>query len=114
MHQEIAKRAGIPPSRQYDHRDRNGLNNTRGNIRPSNHQLNMANSKKSVGKSSKHKGVIWNKARKKWHAQIGFNGDNIYLGLFDNEDDAGEAYVVAAIQLFGEFAFGGDSPVPTG
>jgi hypothetical protein len=42
--------------------------------------------------SSKYKGVCWCKHYNKWRAQIYKNGKNIFLGKFDNEEDANNAY----------------------
>jgi hypothetical protein len=42
--------------------------------------------------SSKYRGVSWNKAKKKWAAQITKEGKLIYLGLFDIEEQASLAY----------------------
>lgn len=104
MHREIARRARLKKSKEYDHRDRNGLNNTRENIRPCTRSQNVANRTKSSGKSSKYKGVSWGKKNHKWDARIRCNGKQFCLGLFENEEDAAQAYAVAAVRLFGEFA----------
>jgi hypothetical protein len=41
------------------------------------------------------KGYYWNKKAKKWHTQIKLNSKQIYLGLFDEEEDARQAYLNA-------------------
>ena len=41
------------------------------------------------------KGYYYNKQRKKYEAQIHLNGKKIYLGLFENEQDAEKAYLDA-------------------
>ncbi|KKK47687.1 hypothetical protein LCGC14_3152670, partial [marine sediment metagenome] len=52
---------------QVDHKDRNGLNNQRNNLRPATQTLNLANVEKRKGVwTSKYKGVCWNKCSKKW------------------------------------------------
>jgi hypothetical protein len=89
---------------EVDHYDMNGLNNQRYNIRLCTGQQNRMNQKSRQGTSSKFKGVAWNKARKKWHARIGFNGEKKHLGLFISETEAALAYNKAATELFGEFA----------
>jgi TATA-box binding protein (TBP) (component of TFIID and TFIIIB) len=58
------------------------------------------NSYKTQGKySSKFKGVYFNKPSKKWIAAIYKNGKNNYLGCFEDEKDASEAYQSALLTL---------------
>jgi hypothetical protein len=44
------------------------------------------------GRSSRHRGVCWDKRRKKWRAEIRIDGKSKSLGSFVDEDDAGRAY----------------------
>jgi hypothetical protein len=46
---------------------------------------------------TKAKGFTWNKQHNKWHAQIRLNGKLKYLGLFNNEEDAHQAYLDAKL-----------------
>lgn len=87
-----------------DHKDGNGLNNTRGNLRICSETQNHQNAKKRCGCSSQYKGVSWHKGESKWHARITVNGNRISLGYFIHEHLAAEAYNWAAIKYFGEFA----------
>ena len=76
-----------------DHIDTNSFNNKIENLRELNTSKNARNSHKIKKKtSSKYKGVCWNKKRKKWQANLTINYKIIFLGYFDNEDDAGQAY----------------------
>ena len=94
-----------PAGVEIDHRNHNGLDNRRCNIRLCSHGENGQNSKKQDGPTtSVYKGVYWQKAAHKWHAQIGYDRKLIYLGLFAYEADAALAYNAAASRLHGEFA----------
>ncbi len=86
-----------------DHQDRNGLNNQKSNFRPANDSQNQANRHKSIGTSSRFKGVTRSR-NKKWQAYITANQKFIYLGVFAEEADAAMAYNLAAVEHFGEFA----------
>lgn len=69
-----------------DHIDGNPENNNISNLRVVTHQQNQWNQKKA-------KGYYFNKARNKWTAQIVANGKSFYLGDFDNEQEARDAYL---------------------
>jgi hypothetical protein len=43
----------------------------------------------------KAKGYHWNKSAKKWHSQIVLNRNKIYLGCFNTEEEARQAYLNA-------------------
>lgn len=87
-----------------DHRDGNGLNCTRGNMRYATYSQNGLNRGKSVDNTSGYKGVSFNKARGKWQVRISINGTETHIGLFDNVEDAARAYDRAALEFHGEFA----------
>lgn len=106
MHREIMK---FPLSR-IDHKDRNGLNNQKDNLRKCTHAQNMRNRRKKSGCSSQFKGVTWCKELQKWKGKITFDGKIIHIGYFDNEIDAALAYNVKAIELFGQFALLNEIP----
>jgi hypothetical protein len=48
-----------------------------------------AATKATSGKTSRHRGVHWSIEMGQWHAQVRHGSAPIYLGLFDEEDDAG-------------------------
>jgi len=99
MHKEILHSRG-----QVDHRDRDGLNNRRGNLRGATHSQQQANSRKREGCTSPFKGVTWDAARGKWRAQIKVFGKGRIIGRFATEEEAAMAYDSAALEQFGEFA----------
>lgn len=93
-----------PPGILVDHKDGDGLNNRKKNLRLCTHAQNMMN-RKGTGKTSKYKGVSWDKQDKKWLAAIKKDGQKIVLGRFDEEDEAAIAYNEAAKDLHGEFGW---------
>lgn len=95
---------GALPGQQVDHRDGNGLNNTRSNLRITTNSQNAANRRKQAG-SSAFKGVRLVQSRvRPWYAAIKKDGRRTHLGCFLSEVDAAHAYDTAARLLFGEFA----------
>jgi len=87
-----------------DHRNGDGLNNTRDNLRVCNNKQNLRNQKKHKDNKSGYKGVCWLKNANKWHSQIVFNRQRIHLGLFTCPIEAAKAYNTAAVKYFGQFA----------
>lgn len=105
MHREIAERAGIELSCfGGDHRDSNGLNNQRSNLRPASQQENNRNCRKRIGASSQYKGVSWHSRDGRWESMFTLNGRRIHLGYFQVESDAAIAYDRATRFFFGEFS----------
>lgn len=89
---------------KVDHRDSDGLNNQRYNLRQSTNSQNSANSRKSLRNTSGFKGVHWYKPCSKWQAQIRCGPRRFHLGYFANKVDAARAYNEAALHYFGDFA----------
>lgn len=88
-----------------DHRNGNGLDNRRENLRLATSSQNSANRRKrQQALSSRFKGVRFSRKAKKWEASIGVDRRRIYLGCFVNEEDAARAYNARAQIEFGEFA----------
>jgi len=90
----------IDPKIKVDHKDRDGLNNCKYNLRICSTQQNNANSKASA--KSGFKGVHWD--MNLWKACITVNYKHVYLGRYKDILDAARAYDRAAIKAFGEFA----------
>jgi hypothetical protein len=87
-----------------DHRDGNGLNNQRSNLRHCTPVQNEGNSRMKRTNKSGVKGVSWCKRSNKWEACICINYKTVHLGKFKDIQDASDAYDSAAIKRFGEFA----------
>jgi hypothetical protein len=96
---------GVAPGVEIDHQDGNGLNNQKYNLRICTTAQNGANQRtQSRKKSSRFKGVNWDKDRQKWYAHIKVNQVLKNLGRFSSEIEAAKAYNKAAIIAFGKFA----------
>ncbi len=103
LHREIL---GLTePSILTDHRDQDGLDNRKQNLRACNINENNRNQKARKGCSSKYKGVHAVNKKRKWKAEIYIEGKKYNLGVHDNELDAARAYNEKAKELFGEFAW---------
>lgn len=100
LHREIMQ---LPDSIRVDHRDEDGLNNRRENLRPATKQQNAINYQRDGG-SSKFRGVCWHKQHQKWGATIRWDGRQHHLGYFKDEELAARAYDASARINHGEFA----------
>lgn len=101
MHQLLLKACG---EKFGDHKDGNGLNNQKSNLRPATNQQNLFNQRLGKRNCSGFKGVSWCKHTRKWRAMIGKDGKIHYLGQFADRIAAAKAYDRAAVELFGDFA----------
>ncbi len=88
---------------QYDHKDRNFLNNQRKNLRLCNDSQNNCNKEKyPKSAASKYKGV--NPRGDGWQVRIQVNGKRVQIGTFKSEKRAAIEYNRAAIFYHKEFA----------
>lgn len=88
------------PRGEVDHKNGNGLDNRKCNLRIATSSQNKANTKIRRDNTSGFKGVIWHKASNKWMARVA----DKYLGLFRSKYEAAKAYNQKAKEMFGEFA----------
>lgn len=87
-----------------DHKDMNGLNCRRANLRECSHAENLCNRGANRNNTSGFKGVSWFVKNKRWSAQIHVSGLRKHLGYFDTPEAAHAAYCDAARKYHGEFA----------
>jgi hypothetical protein len=95
MHRVIAQ---ARPGEVVDHKNLDGLDNQRENLRVGNQALNLLN--RSANKGRKYKGVSFYHPTLQYVAS--FRGKHI--GYFDNEDDAARAYNATARAAGGDWA----------
>lgn len=91
-----------------DHKDGDGLNNQKSNLRICSHQNNMRNMNRVVNKSG-FKGVRVHTerlqgGRRAYQATIWDGSKSISLGYHETPTQAAIAYNKKAVELFGEFA----------
>lgn len=91
------------PGEWVDHKNGDGLDNTRSNLRDCTPQQNQGNRTKNRNGKCAYKGVTQNE-HGHWLGQLHFNGKHIHLGRFDSAEEAARAYDAAAVKHFGMFA----------
>lgn len=103
MHSFVLALHGSSGSVQIDHRDGNGLNNQKSNLRVATRAQNQINRGLPCNNTSGFKGV-YRKGRS-WVARLHYNGSKISLGSYADPAEAARAYDRKARELFGEFAW---------
>lgn len=93
-----------PSKMRTDHRNGYRFDNRKRNLRNATQPQNQRNQRPQVGRSSKYKGVVWEKDKELWRARITKDRRLFHLGRFINEEDAARAYDSAAVGYHGEFA----------
>lgn len=90
---------GSWPTMLIDHRDNDGSNNRAGNLRAATTVTNSANRKRG-NQCTNLRGARFRTDRSTWIAVL----DQRYLGQFESEQAAHEAWKIAAAKHYGEFA----------
>lgn len=78
---------------QGDHIDGNSLNNQKANLRAITLAQNRQNELPIRGGYSQHRGVSYDKARRKWIANSCLDSKRVNLGRYGTEEDAHQAVV---------------------
>lgn len=92
----------VPDGYTVDHRDRNGLNNRRDNLRPATRSQQNQNKTITRNNTSGFRGV--HRHYGKWRARIMIDGQNVHLGVRADAVSAARLYDSAARTHYGEYA----------
>jgi hypothetical protein len=109
-HSSISMHYLITGKKHMDHKNRDGLDNRKRNLRDCSHEENCRNRKPRSDSRTGLKGVYWAKGdaakgdKGSWAARIQINGKRIMLGRYPTPEGAAKVYDFAALCLFGEFA----------
>ena len=101
MHREIVK---APKGLEVDHKDRNGLNNQKSNLRIVTHSQNQMNKCLQRNNKSGYKGVSWDKKLQKWLVRIVVMDKRVVLGYCDTAKEGVLIYNESVKRHYGEFA----------
>jgi hypothetical protein len=85
------------PTVEVDHKNNNGLDNRRGNLRLADRQSNNFNVRRRKDNTTGFRGV--SRYKDKFRAEI----QHGHLGVFDTLEEAAAVYKVAAAERFGKF-----------
>jgi len=100
LHNEIME---VPDGMLVDHKNGDGLDNRRDNLRVATQAQNSRNRRKKKPCSSQYKGVSQQK-NGNWSAYIHVNSTQLHLGTYPTDVIAAKWYDYAAMFYFGSFA----------
>ena len=86
-----------------DHINNNRTDNNVSNLRFATKTENGRNRIMNQNNTSNVKGVSFHKLVKKWRAKITIDGIGVHIGYFENIEDAKQARMKKANEIFGEF-----------
>lgn len=95
----------IPDGMIIDHANGVGSDNNISNLRLATQSQNLCNKRVQSNNATGVKGVSMHAPTKKWRAAIRANGKQKHLGLFDSAAEAQSAYLAAADECQGQFAY---------
>jgi hypothetical protein len=87
-----------------DHINNNKQDNSIENLREATYSQNQQNKKVQCTNKLQLKGAVYHPGKNKWQGRIQLNKKKISLGYFNTAEQAHEAYKIAAVKYFNEFA----------
>lgn len=90
--------------KEYDHIDRDPMNNRKSNLREATQSQQCQNRNKTSRNNSGFVGVCSYSNCNCWRAYISIDKQQIYLGSFANKEDAIKARLSAEVKYYGKFA----------
>lgn len=100
----VVRMSWLIVGKDYDHIDRNPLNNKKDNLRKSTDSENNCNHSLRSNNTSGITGVGWDKRSNRWIARISINHKYSHIGYFVDKEDAIVARLQAEAKYYGEFA----------
>lgn len=97
----VSEQEYFDPLLTADHLDQDSLNNDLSNLRWATDLQQVLNRGMLATNTSGFTGIIYDKARNKWKAQIKLNQKHRNIGRFDNKYDAVIAYRKKHAEIFG-------------
>ncbi len=106
MHRFLWQLWGESQTEEIDHKNHEGLDNRRENLRAATSLENRGNNPLYRSNTSGYKGVSWCESNGKWHAKYQKNKKTYYVAQFDDKIEAARAYDRAVLQedVFGQYA----------
>lgn len=98
MHREILN---FPVGKLCDHKNKDGLDNRKSNLRIVDHIVNGQNRRAKKGCASGITGVSIHRRNKRWVANIQHNGKTLHLGYFIDKAKAAIARKIAERKYYG-------------
>lgn len=89
---------------EIDHINHDPLDNRKSNLRISTHADNSKNMSLPSNNKTGVIGVIWDKERNKWRAEIQHNNKREYIGRYNKKYDAIKQRLIYEKKYFGEYA----------
>lgn len=106
LHRLIFHLRGINiDGKEIDHRDGNTLNNCFNNLRIATSGQNKINRATRQDSKTQIKGVEYRAKTDRWIAYIRESGKKRHLGVFPTANEAALAYNIAAIEIWGKYAW---------